>query len=185
MRRALVLAAFLVVAGCKPAQPEIRGEPPAPSAAPAPTVGPLASAVETATAGAATPDPPRPDHCRTAAQLTVWRRAPSLSLLRDGTVLIAGGKQHDDGGFVTNVDRFDPRTGKLEAAAPLHEGRARHGAAVAADGRVVVASGRATASVEVYDPAKNTWTVAGKMAHEVVDPVVMPLPSGVVALPSS
>jgi hypothetical protein len=66
----------------------------------------------------------------------------------------------------------------LGPAAPLHEARAGQGAAVAGDGRVVVASGRATGSVEVYDPKKDQWTKVGALAGPVVDPAAVTLANG-------
>ena len=116
--------------------------------------------------------------CAKAGKLGRYRDSPSVSLLADGSVLIAGGKQSDDGSFVTDVERFDPRTKTMNTAASLHDARARQGVAVAGDGRVVVVAGRNTASVEVYDPKKDEWTKVGAFAGASVNPNVVTLASG-------
>lgn len=116
--------------------------------------------------------------CAAVAKLARWRRRPSVTLLNDGTVLIAGGKQRDDAGFLADVDRFDPKTKSIKPAAKLRAARAGHRAAVAGDGRVVVAGGRTTKDIEVYDPKADRWTKVGKTESEVVDPVVITLASG-------
>ncbi len=177
-RFAVVIAAgTIAAAGC--ARGASHGDDVAVSAEPPPPPAPLPSAAPQPEVGA----PPSPSArgsapCVAAAQLRRFRRNPTLSLLGDGTVLIVGGKQHDDSGFVADVDRFDPKTRALRPAAPLRAARARHRAAVAGDGRVVVASGRVTSTIEVYDPKADRWSTAGSMKQSVVDPIVVTLPSG-------
>lgn len=182
---ALGLAALFATA-CTANPPPIHGDPTPPAVTvaipPAPAATDTAVSASPSASASAAPSAPEkpvpPSSCAVAARLARFRRNASLSLLADGTVLIAGGKQHDDGGFVADVDRFDPRTKTLKPAAKLRAARARHGAAVAGDGRVVVVSGRATPDVEVYDPKKDRWTKVGAVKTAVVDPAVVTLPSG-------
>ena len=179
--RSLALFGLLVLAsaGCNNAtRPDASEHSPSASASVAPRPPPPTANASAAASASAHADKPPASPCTPAGKLARPRRAPSVSLLPDGTVLIAGGKEHDDGGFVADVERFDPRTKTLKPAAPLHEARAGAGAAVAGDGRVVVASGRATPSVEVYDPKKDQWTKVGALAGAVIDPAVVTLASG-------
>lgn len=142
--------------------------PPATSAAPTPEVAPPGSRASTPAQGT----------CVVAAKLSPWRYGPSVTPLPGGEVLIAGGRQGDDSEFMTAVNRFDPKTRAIRPAAPLAEARSLHGAAVAGDGRVVVAGGRTTKVVEIYDPAANQWSKAGSIEREIVTPIVVTLPSG-------
>lgn len=129
----------------------------------------------------ATPDTPTnepaPGSCAVLSKLSPWRYSPSVTLLRNGEVLIAGGRQHDMEGFMKAANLFAPRSRTLRPAAPLSEARAMHGAAVAGDGRVVVAGGL-TKGVEVYDPAADQWSKVGALEEELVDPILVTLPSG-------
>jgi hypothetical protein len=65
------------------------------------------------------------------------------------------------------VGRYDARTGRWRAAAPLPVGRIDHAAVTLADGRVLVTGGRDQAvddlrSAVIYEPAADRWTeVAG------------------------
>lgn len=84
--------------------------------------------------------------------------------LRDGRVMVGAG----DGG-VTACEIFDPAQDKFVAAAPLHQGRSMLTAHLLPDGRVMAIGGASMsagsvdaplASIELYDPAADTWTVA-------------------------
>jgi hypothetical protein len=84
--------------------------------------------------------------------------------LRDGRALLGAG----DGG-VTTCEIFDPAQGKFIPAAPLAQGRSMLTAHTLPDGRVLVIGGATLSAgavdapldeMELYDPKKDTWTVA-------------------------
>ncbi|MGK3967667.1 kelch repeat-containing protein [Sorangium sp. So ce118] len=132
-----------------------------------------------------------------AASAPSWESVPSMitprgehaaTELQDGRVLIAGGYPLVDAPSYTNlaamslreVEIYDPATRTWSPAAPLAQPRSGHAAILLPNGRVLVAGGRsrsevpagaALASVELYDPASNTWTTAAPL------PMPHPTPS--------
>jgi hypothetical protein len=84
------------------------------------------------------------------------RAGHSATLLRDGTVLIAGGGV-ENLVSTAGAELYDPRRGTFVEVGPMHEPRAAHTATLLSDGRVLMAGGgEGTASLrstEIYDPA--------------------------------
>jgi hypothetical protein len=95
--------------------------------------------------------------------MTDARDRPTGTLLRDGTVLIAGGT--DRGRPPLDAEVYDPSAGTFRRTGALSEGRMAHHACRLPDGRVLVAGGWAdargatTPSVEAYDPVEGTWSL--------------------------
>jgi hypothetical protein len=93
-------------------------------------------------------------------------RAGACSVqLQDGRVLITGGAGAS--GVLNSAELFDS-TGSYTDVASMLYSHADHVCAALEDGRVLVAGGRLTGTTpsniaEVYDPAKNTWSLAGTM----------------------
>jgi hypothetical protein len=82
------------------------------------------------------------------------RAAHTATLLRDGTVLIAGGFGSLEAAL-TSVEVFDPRTQVFFSASALRVARQSHTATLLHDGRVLVAGGYNDdylSSAELYDP---------------------------------
>lgn len=107
-------------------------------------------------------DPETGEFAATPNDLSAARQAFGISELRDGRVILVGGNptgNNLNGSGVTAVDIFDPETNTFTAAAPLHSGRALHAQLTLKDGRVLVIGG-AQKTAEIYDPGRNTWTVA-------------------------
>jgi hypothetical protein len=103
-----------------------------------------------------------------AGRLLSARRLPSVTVLDDGRVLIAGG-QGVERTDLRAVELFDPRTGRSRSAAPMRDARTHHSATLLDDGRVMIAGGIGagyvtTARAEIYDPAANSWSPAGELA---------------------
>lgn len=100
-----------------------------------------------------------------AGQLSVARSETTVTLLADGTVLVAGGANPPE----ASVEVFDPATVSWSPTGPMGTARAAHAAVRLADGKVLVSGGRVgpdvLASTEIYDPATRTWAPAGAMAH--------------------
>jgi hypothetical protein len=105
------------------------------------------------------------------APLPGARMGASTTLLPDGTVLVAGGAAADatarDATPSSMAWRFDPATGTFSATGRLLQPRWMHGAALMADGRVLIVGGSSQAiagdmlaaadlvaerTTEIYDP---------------------------------
>ena len=91
--------------------------------------------------------------------MLVPRLVVSVTVLRDGRILVAGGVHHDR--LVATADIYDPRSNRWVRAGRLRQPRNLPGGVRLADGRVLVAGGAAEAGVgrrlataEIYDPRR-------------------------------
>jgi hypothetical protein len=106
-----------------------------------------------------------------AAPMSLPRAFHNSSLLADGRVLVAGGESG-----LTPTDSaeiYDPATGTWSSAANLPTARYCHTAQVLGDGRVALMGGATwttafsqIASVHIYDPTTNAWTIAATMPNQ-------------------
>ena len=88
------------------------------------------------------------------------RTDPALALLRDGRVLIAGGRDSKDE-WLGSAELFDPVTGTFSATGSMAEvgpAYAEEAIATLPDGRVLLGDGVAT----VYDPATGAFSSHGR-----------------------
>ncbi|XXX46303.1 kelch repeat-containing protein [Sorangium sp. So ce119] len=134
-----------------------------------------------------------------AASAPSWESLPPMitprgehtaTVLQDGRVLVAGGYPELDAFPYTDagawslqqVEIYDPATRTWSPAAPLGQRRAGHAAILLPNGHVLVAGGRQInrqtpgselSSVEIYNPASNTWTAAGRLNLPIPDPSMM------------
>jgi len=112
------------------------------------------------------------------------RRYPTLTLLRDGRVLLSGGEVNSPGGgagtVVDTAEIFDPDTETLSQAGSMVRPRVGHSATTLLDGRVLIAGGRGPClarnslrgcdsqpdlqDAEIFDPATGTFTPTGEMS---------------------
>jgi len=113
------------------------------------------------------------------AAMGTARRLHSVTLLRDGRVLIAGGfvccivEGQTATEFATaSAELFDPVSGRFTPTGSMAAGRALHQATLLPDGRVLVSGGFGVASVpgapgpehaELFDPATGTFAPAGEL----------------------
>lgn len=93
---------------------------------------------------------------------------PSITLLPDGNVLLAGGRDPTTNAFLSSVWKLDVAMKSVRSVAPMHDARARHYAARLLDGRILIAGGERSTDIynpaswvettEIYDPAHDVWT---------------------------
>jgi hypothetical protein len=103
--------------------------------------------------------------------MSAARVGHTATLLPNGKVLVVGG---GGAGSIApaSADLYDPATNTWSAAGSLSIGRSQPTATLLLSGKVLVAGGNDTteagaglASAELYDPATNTWSAAGSLAH--------------------
>ncbi|WP_126980554.1 hypothetical protein [Saezia sanguinis] len=106
----------------------------------------------------------------------VWQKF-GQAMLHDGRVMLAGGIGKmdligDDAEVIGACALFDPASGKWQEGEPMLQPRVNHSTTLLADGRVLVAGGRAQqlrydqapqssalSAVEIYDPVLRRWEV--------------------------
>ncbi len=99
------------------------------------------------------------------------RYGHTATTLKDGSILIAGGRATLAAGGLGSIafaEIYNPNVGMFETVAPMDFPRTQHTATLLADGRVLVAGGRAGVPIpqaEVFDPNTNIWTDAGVLKH--------------------
>ncbi len=86
----------------------------------------------------------------------------TATLLNDGRVLVAGGRDYN-GSILTTSELYDPTSGIWTATRNMNVARSFHTATLLKNGRVLVIGGGARLA-EVYDPVAGTWTAVGSMA---------------------
>src|SRR6266545_2267303 len=107
---------------------------------------------------------------RTLAGMTVPRATHTATLLRDGTVLVAGGFGRGSGAELATTERYSPATGRFAPGPRMTTPRMGHSATLLPDGRVLLAGGTGPgfdflASAELYDPRTGRFAATGSMAQ--------------------
>jgi hypothetical protein len=106
---------------------------------------------------------------RSVAPMRFARVSHTATLLRDGRVLIVGGR----GDTVdATAEIYDPKTTRFTETGKLATARYKHTAGLLADGRVLIAGGSDErdwsgnlSSAEIYDPAAGKFTATAPL-HE-------------------
>lgn len=122
-------------------------------------------------------------------RMTDGRWLHTATLLKDGKVLIAGGRNNNCTEncliyALNSAEIYDPATGHYTATGPMHIARYNHTATALADGRVLILGGETTddlgtgndqvGTAEIYDPATGqftTWTslLLPRSSHQAVE----------------
>ncbi len=124
-----------------------------------------------------------------AGLITPRAQGGTAALLRDGTVIVAGG---DPGGvavgdpMLASAELYDPSLDKWSATSGMSTPRAQSASTVLADGRVLVLGGFAEpgvpdsllASAELFDPKMRSWIGAGSMSITRFDSTATLLENG-------
>ncbi len=100
--------------------------------------------------------------------LSTARERASVTVLRDGRVLVAGGFGAN-GAILRSAEIYDPASGAFSNAGSLGVGRVYHTATPLGDGRVLVAGGLslsddALSSAEIFNPDTGRFTPAASMS---------------------
>ncbi len=130
---------------------------------------------------------PRTGSWSTAGSMTEARSGPSVALLPDGRVLVAGGWGSSEpfGPKLASSELFDPATRTWTATGTMTERRHGHSATLLPNGTVLVAGGYdrdRSVSAELYDPVRGTWTATGNLAEPFGGHTATLLPNGTVLI---
>lgn len=105
--------------------------------------------------------------------------AHSLTLLQNGKVLLAGGRNLN--GFLATAAIYDPTTDTWISVSPMLESRGVHTAALLQDGRVIVIGGANSSgtlsTTEIYDPVTNSWSMGSSLQQARAYHVMVELPN--------
>ncbi|QHE86570.1 Kelch repeat-containing protein [Hydrogenophaga sp. BPS33] len=112
-----------------------------------------------------------------AARMAIPRQGATISSLRNGRFLVAGGS--DGPNATASAEIFDSTTATWLAAASMQLARALPSAVTLSGGRVMVFGGNASNDqAEIYDPAANAWTPTTSLNKRRAFSTVQLLPGG-------
>ncbi len=120
---------------------------------------------------------PRAGTWTATSAMQTARILDTVTVLRDGRVLVVGGADNSvGGGALATAELYDPVKGTWAATRAMSKARVGHTATLLPDGTVLVAGGwdgsgeggapvgpPHFASAELYDPDTGTWTATGGM----------------------
>lgn len=115
--------------------------------------------------------------------LTTAREFHTATLLPNGKVLVAGGRNTSSGTPLDTAELYDPSTGLWTTTSSLAAARVWHTATLLPNGKVLVVGGRfVTGAVlkeaELFDPATGTWTYGGTLNEARESHTATLLPNG-------
>ena len=116
----------------------------------------------------------------TAGRMALPRIWHTATLLGDGRVLIAGGR--DGYGTLGEAELYDPRTNTFSAAGPMIKARSDHTATRLADGRVLFVGGPKANTCEIFDPATGAFNPAPDIGAPRMEHTATPLSNGLVLI---
>jgi YVTN family beta-propeller protein len=109
---------------------------------------------------------PPPATFSATGPMNIARSNPTVTLLQNGQVLVAGG--FDGSNPLASAELYDPNTGLFTVTAgPMSAPRYVHTATLLPNGQVLITGGQSTAatlaSAELYNPATGTFSLTGPM----------------------
>jgi hypothetical protein len=120
----------------------------------------------------------------TATDMPVAVNFPSVTVMADGRVLVAGGwvLKANTVVPVNTAFIFDPASGSWTKVAPMTQSRSMQSAVLLRDGRVLVAGGANASteitSSEIFNPATGKWMKAANMPVDRGSALAITLPDG-------
>lgn len=111
--------------------------------------------------------------------MTTARTLPSMTVLGDGRVLVAGGASST--GQLSSAEIYDPRTRTFRATSfPMANGHSNPTAVLLNDGRVLISDGNSPPgpAFEIYDPVNDHFTIPPQPASRHLDAPLVKLPDG-------
>ncbi len=134
---------------------------------------------------------PASDTWQPAGRLAVSRWSAQAVQLQDGRVLLIGGRApFEEERTIDSVEIYEPVGNTWRQAAPLAQARYLHTTTLLPDGRVLVTGGgrlldnswhdpeAILGSVEIYDPASDTWSALPPLQQVRADHTATLLPDG-------
>lgn len=115
----------------------------------------------------------------TAGAMQQGRALATATLLKDGTVLVAGGE--DSGQALASAEIFDPATSTFHATGSMTTARAAATAQPLPDGRVLIVGGEAAGApltTDIYDPARGAFAAGPSLGTSLDGAVSARLPDG-------
>ena len=97
----------------------------------------------------------------TTGSMTTGRKSHTATLLKNGQVLVTGGKG-DRYSYYSSTELFNPKTGTWTGSGPMTTRRMNHIATLLQSGKVLVTGG---SSAELYDPNTGKWTATSAMVR--------------------
>jgi hypothetical protein len=166
---AALAGAYLTGASRSTVSPLIAANETTPAATITPAATPTASPTPTPTptpTPAPTPTPLPHDEFQSVAAMTQQRAYQTATLLKDGTVLLAG--SWDGKSASASAEIYDPTTRTFRATGSMLSKRMNHTATLLPNGRVLIVGGttdgnNALSTAELYDPATGKFSSTGSM----------------------
>ena len=129
----------------------------------------LDSSDDLITVGSADIYDPSADAWSPAGNMVKARQEHSLTLLEDGTVLVAGGTRGFGVSYILESEVYDPSDGTWTLTGSLQDGRRYHTMTLLEDGTVLIAGGLTKestplGSAEIYNPSNGTWSPTGDLS---------------------
>lgn len=87
----------------------------------------------------------------------------TMTLLNNGKILVAGGKQNEQLTLTNTAKLYDPATDTWTDTGSLTVARNNHTAQLLPNGKVLVISGAGTTTCEIYDPTTGLWSTTGSI----------------------
>jgi large repetitive protein len=114
--------------------------------------------------------------CEPTGRMAFARSRHTAVTLQDGRILIVGGSSGTDVPAASVSEIYDPLSAAWQTTSPLNVPRTEESVTLLDDGRVMVSGGftaeaspQYSASVEIYDPVEDTWTLAAPMSSARCD----------------